>query len=128
LNLPPISLVTGVSAADEIKAFADRLAAKCGLDLYVHVVKNRFFSGFVTVAGLLTGQDLIEQLSDEPLGEYLLVPDVMLREGHELFLDDVSIDDLSDRLGVEVEVVPADPWGVWDMLDTLAMEQNSRDE
>jgi len=124
LDLPVVSLVTGVSAAAVIKDFAARLAEQSGLDLRVHVVENRFFSGFVTVAGLLTGKDLIEQLADESLGEILLVPEVMLREGEERFLDDVSISDLAQRLDVEVEVVAADPWGVWDMLDTLAMERH----
>ncbi len=123
LELPPISLVTGVSAAAELKAFAERLAGKCRLDLRVHVVENRFFSGQVTVAGLLTGCDLVEQLAGEPLGEVLLVPDVMLRDGVELFLDDTTLDELAKRLAVPVEVVDADPWGLWDMLDTLAMEQ-----
>ncbi|MGW8313765.1 MAG: DUF512 domain-containing protein [Desulfuromonadales bacterium] len=124
LDLPAVSLVTGVSAAAVIKDFATRLAEKSGLDLRVHVVENKFFGGFVTVTGLLTGQDLIEQLKGEPLGDILLVPEVMLREGEEQFLDDVSISDLAQRLDVEVEVVAADPWGVWDMLDTLAMERN----
>jgi len=123
LTLPPVSLVTGVSAAAEIRAFASLLAAKSGLDLRVHVVENRFFGGFVTVAGLLTGQDLAEQLAAQPLGEILLVPDVMLREGEELFLDNFSLSELEDRLGVQVEVVAPDPWGVWDILDTLAMER-----
>ena len=122
LELPSISLVTGVSAAADIKSFARKLAEKCGFDLRVHVVENRFFSGHVTVAGLLTGQDLLEQLVSESLGKILLVPDVMLREGEDLFLDDVRISDLIERLNVQVEIVAADPWGVWDMLDTLAME------
>ncbi len=86
-------------------------------------MENRFFSGQVTVAGLLTGCDLVEQLTGEPLGEVLLVPDVMLRDGVELFLDDTTLDELAKRLAVSVEVVDADPWGLWDMLDTLAMEQ-----
>jgi putative radical SAM enzyme (TIGR03279 family) len=124
LDLPAVSLVTGVSAAAVIKDFAARLIEKSGLDLRVHVVENRFFGGGVTVAGLLTGQDLIEQLASEPLGEILLVPEVMLREGEEQFLDDVSISDLAQRLDVEVEVVAADPWGIWDLLDTLAMERS----
>ena len=124
LVLPPVSLVTGVSAAAEIKAFADRLAQKCGLDLRVHVIENRFFSGYVTVTGLLTGQDLLAQLADQELGEFLLVPDVMLREGEDVFLDDMRIGELAGRLGVEVEVVGTDPWGLWDMLDTLAMERS----
>ena len=122
LDLPPISMVTGVSAADDIKAFAQRLADKCGLDLRVHVIENDFFSGHVTVTGLLTGQDLLAQLAEQDLGDILMIPDVMLREGEEVFLDDVSIDNLVERFGKPVEVVAADPWGLWDMLDTLSME------
>lgn len=122
LKLPPISMVTGVSAAADINAFARMLIDKCGLDLRVHVIENRFFSGHVTVAGLLTGQDLLSQLAGQDLGDILLVPDVMLREGEEVFLDDVSIDDLVEALDVQVEVVAADPWGTWDILDTLSME------
>ena len=122
LDLPPISMVTGVSAADDIKAFARRLADKCGLDLRVHVIENDFFSGHVTVTGLLTGQDLLSQLAEQDLGDILIIPDVMLREGEEVFLDDVSIDDLVERFDKQVEVVAADPWGLWDMLDTLSME------
>ncbi|TNF50691.1 MAG: DUF512 domain-containing protein [Deltaproteobacteria bacterium] len=122
LELPAISLVTGVSAAAEIKAFARRLADKCGLDLRVHVIENDFFSGHVTVTGLLTGQDLLAQLAEHDLGDILMVPDVMLREGEEVFLDDVSIDNLVERFDKQVEVVAADPWGLWDMLDTLSVE------
>jgi hypothetical protein len=51
-----------------------------------------------------------------------MIPDVMLREGEEVFLDDVSIDNLVERFDKQVEVVAADPWGLWDMLDTLSME------
>lgn len=122
LDLPPISMVTGVSAADDIKAFAGRLADKCGLDLRVHVIKNDFFSGHVTVTGLLTGQDLLAQLAEQDLGDILMIPDVMLREGEEVFLDDVNIDDLVERFDKQIEVFAADPWGLWDMLDTLSLE------
>ncbi|MCK4506936.1 MAG: DUF512 domain-containing protein, partial [Desulfuromonadales bacterium] len=125
IALPSISLVTGVSAATDIKIFAEKIAEKCGFDLRVHVVENHFFNGAVTVAGLLTGQDLIEQLAADSLGEILLVPDVMLRDGEELFLDDIRVSDLAERLGVQVEVIAADPWGVWDMLDTLAIESET---
>ncbi len=125
LTLPSISMVTGASAAADIKSFCEELAEKCGLDLRVHVVENRFFSGHVTVAGLLTGRDLLEQLAVDSLGDILMIPDVMLREGEELFLDDISVSDLAEQLNVQVEVFTADPWGLWDMLDTLAMELES---
>ena len=74
------------------------------------------------MAGLLTGQDLLEQLANVELGEILLVPDVMLRQGEDVFLDDVRIRDLAGHLQVEVEVIPSDPWAVWDMLETLSEE------
>jgi len=122
LKLPPISLVTGVSAAAEMRRFVDALNSQCGIDLRLHVVENHFFGGDVTVAGLLTGQDLLEQLANVDLGRVLLVPDVMLREGEDVFLDDVVLRDLAGHLQVEVEVIPSDPWAVWDMLDTLSEE------
>lgn len=126
LELPPVSLVTGFSASHDLQTFADALNQRCGLDLRLHVIENRFFGGQVTVTGLLTGQDLAEQLSGVPLGKFLLVPDVMLREGEQTFLDDMSVSALAARLDVEIEVVPTDPWGIWDMLDTLAMENDSQ--
>ena len=128
LELPPISVVTGASAAADIKSFSEKLAEKCGLDLRVHVVENHFFNGHVTVAGLLTGQDLLDQLAIDSLGEVLLIPDVMLREDEELFLDDIRISELAERLDVQVEVFASDPWGLWDILDTLAMEFESDDD
>ncbi|MDH3997606.1 MAG: DUF512 domain-containing protein [Desulfuromonadales bacterium] len=124
LELPPISLVTGVSAADEVRRFIETLAQKCGLDLRVHVLKNHFFGGHVTVTGLLTGADILEQLSGVELGEMLLLPDVLLREGDQLLLDDVSVDALQEKLDIEIEVAMSDPWGIWDMLETLAMERS----
>jgi putative radical SAM enzyme (TIGR03279 family) len=128
MDLPSISMVTGVSAADDIKAFARKLTDKCGLDLRVHVIENDFFNGHVTVTGLLTGRDLLAQLAEQDLGDILMIPDVMLREGEEVFLDDVSIDELVERFDKQVEVVAADPWGLWDMLDTLSMEFGSDPE
>ena len=77
------------------------------------------------MAGLLTGQDLVEQLDVGSVGEVMIVPDVMLRDGDTVFLDDMSISVIEERLNVQVEVVPSDPWGLWDMLDTLAMERAS---
>jgi putative radical SAM enzyme (TIGR03279 family) len=122
LDLPSVSVVTGASAAVDIKSFCAKLAEKCGLDLRVHIVENCFFSGHVTVTGLLTGHDLLEQLAVDSLGDILMIPDVMLREGEELFLDDICVSDLAEQLDVQVEVFVADPWGLWDMLDTLALE------
>ncbi len=123
LDLPAMSLVTGVSAADDVSKFVSKLAEVCGLDLKVHVMENQFFGGHVTVTGLLTGQDLLQQLPGKPLGEILLVPEVMFRENDDLLLDDLSVADLEQKLDVQIEVVAADPWGLWDTLETLALER-----
>jgi putative radical SAM enzyme (TIGR03279 family) len=126
LDLPPVSLVTGESAAKEIQAFAELLRNRCHIDLRVHVVSNLFFGGYVSVAGLLTGRDLINQLGAESMGDILLVPDVMLRDGQSVFLDDLTTFDLSEKLSVEVEIIPSDAWGVWDMLEILDEEYAGR--
>ncbi|NIP49264.1 MAG: DUF512 domain-containing protein, partial [Gammaproteobacteria bacterium] len=89
MKIPSVSLVTGTSALAELQRFAGQLSSRCDIDLRVHPVENHLFGGHVTVAGLLSGQDLLEQLAKVDLGQILLVPDVMLREGEDVFLDDI---------------------------------------
>ena len=72
-------------------------------------IKNNFFGEKITVSGLITGQDLIEQLSGRKLGDRLLIPCNMLRSGEDVFLDDITITELSEKLGKEIIVV--DPGG-----------------
>ena len=50
----------------------------------------------------------------------------MLREGEDVFLDDVRISDIAEALSIEVEIVPSTPWGIVDMLETLAEEDWSQ--
>ena len=70
----------------------------------------------VDVAGLLTGSDLLAALRGEDLGERLLISATMLRHGGDVFLDDVSLAELSDALGVPV--VPVRPDGA-ELLDAV---------
>lgn len=127
LDLPAMTVVTGESAAGELRSFCAALTAKSGVQLEVVAVPNRFFGGAVTVTGLLTGRDIIETLSGRCHGDILLIPDVLLREGTEVLLDDVAIDELENRLDIRVEIVPAEPWGFWDILETLALERGGRE-
>src|SRR5699024_12779905 len=60
----------------------------------IYPIRNDFFGEMITVSGLITGQDLIAQLKDQPLGETLLLPCNMLREGENVFLDDVTVEDV----------------------------------
>jgi len=103
-----ISLVTGEAAYGVIKTLADDIVKKCGnLDCAVYKIKNNFFGEEITVAGLVTGRDIIGQLLPfkNNLGEELLIPAVMLRYERDLFLDNTSIGDIEAALGVKVRIV-----------------------
>lgn len=74
----------------------------------VFPVVNRFFGPSVTVAGLVTGQDILHTLKGAQLGEKVLLPRCMLRSGESVFLDDTPLADLQAALQVPVEVVDVD--------------------
>ncbi len=99
-----VSVCTGVAAYPTIRAMAARLmAAVPGLTVHVYEIVNRFFGESVTVAGLLTGRDMAEQLEGRPLGDELIIPENTLRADEAMFLDDMTPDELSARLGVPVK-------------------------
>jgi NifB/MoaA-like Fe-S oxidoreductase len=79
-----------------------------GLSIHVYPIKNNFFGETVTVAGLLTGGDVCDQLCGKELGDELLFPAVMLRADEEIFLDDTTPRELSERLGVPMRAVKSD--------------------
>ena len=127
LDLPPVSVITGAASAGEIRSFCAALGSRTGVAIEVVVVPNRFFGGAVSVTGLLTGRDIAEELGRRKPGEVLLIPEVLLREGTELLLDDLTIAELERRLGLMIEVFPAEPWGLWDILETLALERGGKE-
>lgn len=99
---PPrtVSVCTGVAAYPTIKAMAARLEAQVeGLTIHVYEIINHFFGETITVAGLLTGKDMAEQLIGKALGDALYVPENALRAGEDVFLDDMTPADLSAKLG-----------------------------
>lgn len=104
-----VSIATGAAAYDTIRQMAATLEAQVeGLTVNVYRIANRFFGESVTVAGLLTGQDLEAQLQGKELGDELLFPSCMLRADGDLFLDDRSPEQLSQALGIPVRAVPCD--------------------
>lgn len=70
------------------------------ISINTRAIKNNFFGGGVNVSGLVTGGDLIDQLRDDDLGDRLIITSSMLRFENDLFLDDVSTDDVERELGV----------------------------
>ena len=95
-----VSIATGAAAFDHISSLCKALEARVdGLTVHVYRIVNHFFGESVTVAGLLTGKDVSEQLADKALGDELLFPAVMLRADGDVFLDDMTPDELSRKLG-----------------------------
>ncbi len=97
-----VSVATGVAAYDMIKRLSDSI----GLDVTVYKIINKFYGESVTVSGLLTGQDLFEQLRDRDLGDELLIPANCLRDG--VFLDDMTLEELSQNLNIKITPVCED--------------------
>ena len=86
------------------------------ITINTRAIKNNFFGGGVNVSGLVTGGDLIDQLRDDDLGDRLIIPSSMLRFENDLFLDDVSTDDVERELGVTL--VPVNNNGN-DLVETV---------
>ena len=76
------------------------------IEVTVHPIQNKFFGGNVGVAGLVTATDIINQCEGKLISGTLGVPAVMLREEKDTFLDDVTVAQLAQRMGVKVEVLP----------------------
>ncbi len=101
-----ISLVTGKSPYKLIRELADECEAKYnGLRCDVYPIRNDFFGEMITVTGLVTATDIIAQLDGKDLGEELLVPSAMLRSEGDMFLDSVTVTELSEKLNIKVTVV-----------------------
>ena len=117
-KIPPFSIATGQSAAPFVQEIVDNVREKCGnIKGMVYPIINRFFGETITVSGLITGTDLLEQLKGKELGERLLIPDNMLRAGERVFLDDITVEQLEEALGVTVIPVPADSG--FDLADAI---------
>ena len=106
-----VTVATGKLAYSTVQEFADRLMqAYPGLIIRVFAIRNDFFGETITVTGLITGQDLMAQLKEQQakgvdLGETLLISAAMLRSGEQVFLDDVTIPQMEEALGLRVVIV-----------------------
>lgn len=117
-----LTLATGLLAFSTIEEAAEKIMRVCPeLTIHVFAVRNDFFGETITVAGLVTGQDLIAQLKERQeqgmdLGERLLIPANMLRSGEQVFLDDITVSDVEQALGITVTAVEA---GGQDFVDAV---------
>ncbi|RHV52471.1 DUF512 domain-containing protein [Suilimivivens sp.] len=101
-----ISMATARLAYPFIRDMAARMMEMVpGLMIHVYEIRNDFFGEMITVSGLLTGQDLIAQLTGKELGEALYLPQNVLRSGEEVFLDDVTVTEMEKALQVKVDII-----------------------
>lgn len=101
-----VSMATGFAAYDYLKEMIEKLQTKYpNVKVHLYKIRNDFFGERITVAGLITGQDLMKQLKGQPMGERLLIPCNMLRDGEEVFLDDTRLAEVKETLQVELDVV-----------------------
>ena len=101
-----LSIATGYAAFDIIKSLVAKAQEKWhNLDCKVYAIKNNYFGENITVAGLITGSDIVEQLKDKELGDYLVIPSVMLKEDSDIFLDDYTVPQIEKELNIKIKVI-----------------------
>jgi len=129
-NKGSFTFITGHSAYTEILKVAEKITA-CNnkINIDVKEIVNVFFGETITVAGLLTGNDIIKQLTGEKLGEYLILPSNMFKSGYELgsnekqiFLDNITVSDLEKSLSTKVLICD---YSGEDLINII--NQNSRE-
>jgi putative radical SAM enzyme (TIGR03279 family) len=114
------TVVTGVSSFGFVRVFLAQLAQRSGVDIVPLEVENKLFGQSITVSGLVVGNDIAAALAGHDIGSCLLVPDVMLKEGEGVFLDDVSLAELERRIGCPVIVFDSTPGGCYKALRFFA--------
>ena len=113
----PFAIATGVSAAPYFQKMLELAKQQYPqLDGRVYPVYNDFFGRDINVTGLITGQDLIAQLKEKDIGQRLLISQNMLRRAEMDFLDDVTLEQVCEALGVPVYPVEQDGFALWDAM------------
>lgn len=102
-----VTVASGTASAPFLQKLFLQMQKKFpGVSVSVVAIENRFFGGGVNVSGLVTGTDLISQLKGRNLGDALLIPSVMLCRQGDVFLDDVSVQDVKRQLATALMAVP----------------------
>ncbi len=100
-----VSIATGKCAYGFIKYLAESLEKKFkGLKVNVYAIENEFFGPQITVSGLITGSDIIKQLKNKDLGQYLLINYSSIKSDSPTFLDDISVGEVEKALNIKIKV------------------------
>ncbi|MFY9175414.1 MAG: DUF512 domain-containing protein [Peptococcia bacterium] len=113
-----LTIVTGVSGQFALEPLMERLGQIKNLNIELKVIENRFFGSSVTVTGLLTGSCLLEGLKEIPPGSRVVIPQVMLEQQENRFLDNLTPEQVADKLQIELIIAPVDGKGFLDVILT----------
>ena len=101
-----VSTISGVLSYDTIKSSCDKINKKFpNVNVHVYKIINDYFGHSITVTGLLTGQDICAQLSGKELGDNLLLPTNTLKADENIFLDDMTLEELENNLQINAIIV-----------------------
>lgn len=121
-----VTMATGADFYPFLNELCKKAEEKYNIEIQVRKIVNHFFGETITVSGLVTGIDLYEQLKDSDLGEYLLLPSSMISdytnhtENKNKFLDDMTIEELEERLNTKIILTNGDGGQV--LKDILGVE------
>lgn len=118
-----ITSVCGVLVYEIMKSIMHRINdALPDMELNVFPVKNNFFGEKITVTGLLTGQDIVSQLSGTDIGDALLLPANTLKADEDIFLDDMTLEELQNALQVKVIIVQSNGMSLFNSIIEMEKE------
>ncbi len=119
-RIDQVTVVTGQLMYRIIKMLTEEIMKKFPkLKVEVVAIENEFFGKEITVTGLITGQDLIKQLKDRELGDRVLLPCNLLRTGEDVFLDDITLEEVKDALQVKIDIVKSSGY---DFVDSIILK------
>lgn len=102
-NNKKVSIATGSSSYEFMKKISKYIMNNIsGLEIVVYKINNVFFGETITVSGLITATDIVSQLNDKDLGKNLFIPKSMLKADEDIFLDDITLEGLSQKLNLDV--------------------------
>ena len=111
------SIATGALAYKYISKLIEKAEEKWhNISCKVYKIRNDFFGETITVTGLITGQDLIAQLKNQPLGDVLLLTSNMIKRDSDLFLDDCTISEVEKALNVKIKIIDNDGFSLFDAI------------
>lgn len=111
-----LTIVTGVSGQFALKPLVEKLQQIQGLNIELRVIENTFFGPSITVTGLLTGSCLLDGLKNLPVGRRVVIPQVMLEQQKNRFLDDLTPEQVAEKLQIKLDVAPMDGEGLLEVI------------